>query len=160
MQKEPIKISVQPDVIPTVPIEKEPAAVSPVPKAAVETVPKATVAAVPQEDIYENVQTISEQIAQQSVKAPEIETPQQVEEPQHQQQQQVDSEQIYQNQEDLAEYIVDTGIKATALYDYQAAADDEISFDPDDQITHIEQVRYTFSHQKNVNYLIFQTFSD
>jgi len=29
---------------------------------------------------------------------------------------------------------------ATALYDYQAAADDEISFDPDDLITHIEMV--------------------
>lgn len=27
-----------------------------------------------------------------------------------------------------------------AMYDYQAAADDEISFDPDDVITHIEQV--------------------
>lgn len=38
------------------------------------------------------------------------------------------------------EEIVDTGITATALYDYQAAADDEISFDPDDVITHIEKV--------------------
>lgn len=47
---------------------------------------------------------------------------------------------IYQNQEDLSEYIEDTGIRAIALYDYQAAADDEISFDPDDVITHIEQV--------------------
>lgn len=36
--------------------------------------------------------------------------------------------------------IVDTGISAIALYDYQAAADDEISFDPDDVITHIEKV--------------------
>ncbi|KAK9884922.1 hypothetical protein WA026_009159 [Henosepilachna vigintioctopunctata] len=36
--------------------------------------------------------------------------------------------------------IIDTGISATALYDYQAAADDEISFDPDDIITHIEQI--------------------
>lgn len=42
----------------------------------------------------------------------------------------------YYTQED----IVDTGITATALYDYQAAADDEISFDPDDVITHIEKV--------------------
>lgn len=38
------------------------------------------------------------------------------------------------------EEIVDTGITATALYDYQAAAEDEVSFDPDDLITHIEQV--------------------
>lgn len=37
------------------------------------------------------------------------------------------------------EEIVDTGISAIALYDYQAAADDEISFDPDDTITHIEK---------------------
>lgn len=27
-----------------------------------------------------------------------------------------------------------------ALYDYQAAADDEISFDPEDIITHVETV--------------------
>ncbi|XP_055618854.1 src substrate cortactin isoform X2 [Toxorhynchites rutilus septentrionalis] len=32
------------------------------------------------------------------------------------------------------------GIEAIALYDYQAAADDEISFDPDDRITHIEMI--------------------
>ncbi|XP_045460451.1 src substrate cortactin-like [Harmonia axyridis] len=36
--------------------------------------------------------------------------------------------------------IIDTGITAIALYDYQAAAEDEISFDPDDTITHIEQI--------------------
>ncbi|KAG5882090.1 hypothetical protein JTB14_017509 [Gonioctena quinquepunctata] len=38
------------------------------------------------------------------------------------------------------EEIVDTGISAIALYDYQAAADDEISFDPDDVITHIDKI--------------------
>ena len=32
------------------------------------------------------------------------------------------------------------GVSAVALYDYQAAADDEISFDPDDIITNIEMV--------------------
>ncbi|CAB3367713.1 Hypothetical predicted protein [Cloeon dipterum] len=31
-------------------------------------------------------------------------------------------------------------VTATALYDYQAAADDEISFDPDDLITNIEMI--------------------
>lgn len=41
---------------------------------------------------------------------------------------------------DLSEYIEDTKIQAIALYDYQATADDEISFDPNDIITHIEQV--------------------
>ncbi|XP_054917250.1 drebrin-like protein B isoform X3 [Dermacentor andersoni] len=34
----------------------------------------------------------------------------------------------------------DPGLKARALYDYQAADDTEISFDPDDVITHIEQI--------------------
>nr|XP_023013740.1 src substrate cortactin [Leptinotarsa decemlineata] len=38
------------------------------------------------------------------------------------------------------EIIIDTGIIATALYDYQAAAEDEISFDPDDVITHIDKI--------------------
>nr|CAI5819252.1 unnamed protein product [Callosobruchus analis] len=67
-----------------------------------------------------------------------------------------DEEQIYENfsgqaEENLIpegteeyeysqEEIVDTGITAVALYDYQAAADDEISFDPDDLITHIDKV--------------------
>ncbi|CAH1134894.1 unnamed protein product [Ceutorhynchus assimilis] len=36
--------------------------------------------------------------------------------------------------------IVDTGVTAVALYDYQAAAEDEVSFDPDDVITHIEKI--------------------
>lgn len=54
-------------------------------------------------------------------------------------------ENIYENAQtvggsDLAECIDDTGIRAIALYDYEAAADDEISFDPEDLITHIEQV--------------------
>lgn len=43
-------------------------------------------------------------------------------------------------QHDLTEYIEDTGLKAIALYDYEATADDEISFDPNDIITHIEQI--------------------
>lgn len=44
---------------------------------------------------------------------------------------------------DLSEYIEDTKVQAMALYDYQASAEDEISFDPNDIITHIEQVRHT-----------------
>lgn len=35
---------------------------------------------------------------------------------------------------------VSQGLRAKALYDYQAADDTEISFDPDDVITHIEQI--------------------
>nr|CAD7396155.1 unnamed protein product [Timema poppensis] len=34
----------------------------------------------------------------------------------------------------------DTGFSAVALYDYQAAAEDEISFDPEDVITNIEMI--------------------
>lgn len=34
----------------------------------------------------------------------------------------------------------DPGVTAVALYDYQAAAEDEISFDPDDVITHIDMI--------------------
>lgn len=41
---------------------------------------------------------------------------------------------------EVQEEIVDTGVTAVALYDYQAAADDEISFDPEDIITHIEKI--------------------
>ncbi|XP_054999069.1 src substrate cortactin isoform X2 [Sorex araneus] len=38
------------------------------------------------------------------------------------------------------EYENDPGVTAIALYDYQAAGDDEISFDPDDVITNIEMI--------------------
>ncbi|KAM7085694.1 src substrate cortactin isoform 1-T3 [Molossus nigricans] len=38
------------------------------------------------------------------------------------------------------EYENDLGVTALALYDYQAAGDDEISFDPDDIITNIEMI--------------------
>ena len=36
----------------------------------------------------------------------------------------------------------DNGVTAIALYDYQAAAEDEISFDPNDIITNIEMVSF------------------
>ncbi|XP_042264389.1 ribosomal protein S6 kinase alpha-6-like [Thunnus maccoyii] len=38
------------------------------------------------------------------------------------------------------EYGEDLGVTAVALYNYQAAGDDEISFDPDDIITNIEMI--------------------
>lgn len=38
-------------------------------------------------------------------------------------------------------YASENGVTAVALYDYQAADEDEISFDPNDIITNIEQVR-------------------
>ncbi|XP_027871753.1 src substrate cortactin isoform X6 [Xiphophorus couchianus] len=55
---------------------------------------------------------------------------------------------LYQNPDDAAapadeqqyEYGDDLGVTAVALYDYQAAGEDEISFDPDDIITNIEMI--------------------
>ncbi|KAG6937918.1 cortactin, partial [Chelydra serpentina] len=48
---------------------------------------------------------------------------------------------IYQAEENTYdEYENELGITAIALYDYQAAGDDEISFDPDDIITNIEMI--------------------
>lgn len=52
----------------------------------------------------------------------------------------------------------DPGIIAYALYDYQAAADDEISFDPGDVITHIECIDagwFRGLHQASVTYGLF-----
>ncbi|KAL6034679.1 hypothetical protein STEG23_033867 [Scotinomys teguina] len=47
----------------------------------------------------------------------------------------------YQAEDDTYDgYENDLGITAIALYDYQAAGDDEISFDPDDIITNIEMI--------------------
>lgn len=65
------------------------------------------------------------------------ETPPPVEQPPQQQ------EEASPEQEEPEEFILSAdnpGIQAIALYDYQAAADDEISFDPDDRITHIEMI--------------------
>ena len=42
------------------------------------------------------------------------------------------------NKDDLD--VSQSGLRAKALYDYQAADETEISFDPDDIITHIEQI--------------------
>ncbi|XP_037835629.1 src substrate cortactin isoform X2 [Kryptolebias marmoratus] len=54
---------------------------------------------------------------------------------------------LYQNADEPAAadeqqyvYSEDLGVTAVALYDYQAAGDDEISFDPDDIITNIEMI--------------------
>ncbi|XP_077419250.1 src substrate cortactin [Vanacampus margaritifer] len=43
-------------------------------------------------------------------------------------------------EEQLYETGEDAGVTAVALYDYQAAGEDEISFDPDDIITNIEMI--------------------
>jgi cortactin len=52
----------------------------------------------------------------------------------------------------------DPGICAIALYDYEAGADDEISFDPNDVITHIDMIDegwWRGLHQKTNTYGLF-----
>lgn len=52
----------------------------------------------------------------------------------------------------------DPGTVAYALFDYQAAAEDEISFDPGDEITHIEMIDegwWKGFHQATVTYGLF-----
>nr|XP_057933382.1 src substrate cortactin-like isoform X1 [Doryrhamphus excisus] len=51
-------------------------------------------------------------------------------------------EDLYQTpaEEGQYDYVEDLGMTAVALYDYQAAGDDEISFDPDEVITNIEMI--------------------
>lgn len=61
-------------------------------------------------------------------------------------------------QHDLSEYIEDTGLKAIALYDYEATADDEISFDPNDIISHIERVSSIYVFHMRNHSLIFIIF--
>jgi len=51
-----------------------------------------------------------------------------------------DNEDIYDNMEPNPPSPKGAGISAVALYDYQAMAEDEISFDPNDTITNIEMV--------------------
>uniref|UniRef100_A0A3Q0T421 Cortactin n=1 Tax=Amphilophus citrinellus TaxID=61819 RepID=A0A3Q0T421_AMPCI len=54
----------------------------------------------------------------------------------------VQSAALYEVSRDTQQYDYgeDLGVTAVALYDYQAAGDDEISFDPDDIITNIEMI--------------------
>ncbi|XP_022919556.2 src substrate cortactin [Onthophagus taurus] len=49
-------------------------------------------------------------------------------------------EDVEYHEEYQEEDIIDTGLTAIAQYDYQAAAEDEISFDPEDVITHVQTI--------------------
>lgn len=60
----------------------------------------------------------------------------------------------YGDEEETEVTLEDTGLTAVALYDYQAAADDEISFDPDDVITHVEMVNIPSSAPSFVTCII------
>jgi len=119
-----------------------------------------------QHQIYENVQ--------QHQESPTIDYQHQVEQPQQQQQQQQQPEVISEQElieqlkndngqvEEVEEQFVlspeNPGVTAIALYDYQAAADDEISFDPDDLITHIDMIDagwWKGLHAKTYTYGLF-----
>lgn len=113
-------------------IEATPRAPSPVPAASPSsTSPAAQPAAAP---AYRNTQESYDAAEENGDHLYEME-------PQHQE------EDLYQTPEETAagdeqqyEYGEDLGVTAVALYDYQAAGDDEISFDPDDIITNIEMI--------------------
>lgn len=130
-----------PDLIPAVEVQKEVERVKSVvvpdiaPPIVVEQTPVA--ATVKAEEKIEKVAVVSEPIYQNREEAQASDAQQHQQQLQQQQAQIVES--IYANTDNL-DYIEDTGIKATALYDYQAADEDEISFDPDDIITHIEMI--------------------
>lgn len=48
-----------------------------------------------------------------------------------------------------------SGYVAVALYDYQASADDELSFDPDDIITNIEMVFFLLFQRRAIQHVLF-----
>lgn len=87
--------------------------------------------AVADEQIYSNVNYAQEPIGQENVVVAEAE--------------QINPSALTGNEDcNLSDYIEDTKIQAIALYDYQASAEDEISFDPNDIISHIEKVSIDF----------------
>lgn len=139
-QPEPVvkaQVPVQPDVIPT---QMEVAQPVPPPAAFTNEPTAVAVASVghiteTSQEIYANIQKSIETTSPPNESRVSHEQSPHVATTEDQQ-----AEPIYQNQEDLSEYIDDTGVRAIALYDYQAAAEDEISFDPEDVITHIEQI--------------------
>lgn len=139
-RKEPIKLPkeltpppavvqpVQPDVIPVKEPTPEPEVLPAVAAAVKAPEPEVEVTAPPTTQHIPDIQAAAATI---------VEPPSEFsQEPQ----QQPEADLVTVNPEDLADYIEDTGVRAIALYDYQAAADDEISFDPDDLITHIEMI--------------------
>ncbi|XP_028257629.1 src substrate cortactin isoform X2 [Parambassis ranga] len=115
-------------------VEEAPKAPSPAPAASPSPVPDPTPAAQP---LYQNTEDRSSEPTDNGEQLYEPE-------PQNDYSQQ---EALYETPEETAagdaqqyDYGEDLGVTAVALYDYQAAGDDEISFDPDDIITNIEMI--------------------
>lgn len=141
LPKEDSRAVVQPDVIPTniVPTPREELPVEPEVEVAPAQIPTARISQpVPVPEPEPEPELLPEPehvpVAQPVPVAHHVPEP----EPVQQQQQEVAPD-----QEEPEEFILSAdnpGIQALALYDYQAAADDEISFDPDDRITHIEMI--------------------
>ncbi|XP_035902769.1 hematopoietic lineage cell-specific protein isoform X2 [Anopheles stephensi] len=131
-EEEPRKL-VQPDVIPasestSVLAEEVKQPVVPEPEQVQEPAPVARTS-------YSATPVAVSEVEEPAAKAFSTASGQAAEVEQQQQQQPV--------QEEVEEFVLspdNPGIQAIALYDYQAAADDEISFDPDDKITHIEMI--------------------
>ncbi|XP_034058934.1 src substrate protein p85-like [Gymnodraco acuticeps] len=120
---------------PKVPSPKAP---SPVPAASPSPSPSPTPPVQPAVPTYQNTEEASRHDAAGEEKG--------------EQENQENQEDLYQNPEETTatpeaaagdgqlEYGEDVGVTAVALYDYQAAGEDEISFDPDDIITNIEMI--------------------
>ncbi|XP_037103218.1 src substrate cortactin-like isoform X2 [Syngnathus acus] len=82
---------------------------------------------------YENVDVSSDAVDQNGEQLYEIESQDQYKQPEPLYDAPAEDEQQYEIGEDA-------GVTAVALYDYQAAGEDEISFDPDEIITNIEMI--------------------
>lgn len=113
-----------------------------------------------QHQIYENIQKHQEspttdyqhQVEQQQ-QEPEVISEQELIE-----QLKNDNGQVEEVEEQFVLSPENPGVTAIALYDYQAAADDEISFDPDDLITHIDMIDagwWKGLHAKTYTYGLF-----
>ncbi|KAM8762527.1 src substrate cortactin isoform 4-T5 [Acanthopagrus schlegelii] len=124
-------------------IEETAKAPSPVPAASPSPTPSPTPAVQPAAAAtFQNAEDVSHDAAEENGE------PLYEPEPQTQYAQQEDQDQdLYQTPAETTagdgqqyDYGEDLGVTAVALYDYQAAGDDEISFDPDDIITNIEMI--------------------
>ncbi|XP_013118370.1 hematopoietic lineage cell-specific protein [Stomoxys calcitrans] len=115
-----------PDLIPCIEIDT---VATPPEVQSPETVETVAAPAAVEEPLYQNQSEVHSSIPENSAQPADHETPVSYE-----------GDVIPATSDNLADYIQDTQVHAIALYDYQANDEDEISFDPDDIITHIERI--------------------